>query len=210
MKYELDIFEYLGLYKKELKKIACFMILAMAVTMATSMFQPTMYRSTLIALSPKQGSAGGQLGSFLNLAGLSMSSSSDELIFSMLKSRRMRDDINKRFNPDGKRKISWFIDTYLVTGGFAVEVKGFDTLLTRDIANFSVENIDKINMELQISPQKSMVKVLDPAMKGIVVGKNISKKMILSGLFVFLAYALFIFFKEYFSKLRESKKDRRI
>lgn len=205
MKYELDIFKYLGLYKREWKKIAYWMILAMCITMVISMLQPATYRSTLIALSPKAGNVGGQLGSFLGLAGLSASNSSDELIFSMLKSRRMSDDINRHFNPDGKRKIKWAIDSYVVTGGFAVEVKGSDPLLTKDIANFAVENIDKINMELQISPQKPMVKVLDPAVKGVAVDKGASKKTLASGLFVFLIYTLFVFFREYLTHLK--RKD---
>lgn len=205
MKYELDIFEYLGLYKREWKKIVFWMILAMAITMVISMFQPADYRSTLIALSPKAGNVGGQLGSFLGLAGLSAGGSSDDLIFSMLKSRRMSDDINRHFNPDGKRKLKWSIDTYVVTGGFAAEVKGSDPLLTRDIANFSVENIDKINMELQISPQKPMVKVLDPAVRGVAVGKNVPKKTLASGLFIFLLYSLVVFFRKYIAHMKRTK-----
>ncbi len=205
MKYELDIFEYLGIYKREWKKIAFWVILAMCITMVISMLQPAAYRSTLIALSPKAGNIGGQLGNFLGLSGLSQGNSSDELIFSMLRSRRMSADITKRFNPDGKRKIKWAIDSYVVIGGFAVEVKGSDPLLTRDIANFSVENIDKINMELQLSPQKAMVKVLDPAVKGAEADKGVSKKTLASGLFVFLLYTLVIFFKEYISHMKKSK-----
>ena len=204
MKYEIDIFEYLDIYKREWKKIVCFMILAMAVTMVISMFQPTTYRSTLIALSPRaKGNVGGRLESLLGLA--SLSNSSDEVIFSMLKSRRMRDDINRHFNPDGKRKLNWSIDTYTVTGGFAVEVKGSDPLLTRDIANWAVENIDEINRELDLSTKKSMVKILDRAVKGKAVEKNALKKILASGLFVFLICALFVFFREYISHLK--RKD---
>ncbi len=205
MKYELDIFEYLGIYKREWKKMVFWIILAMAIAMIISMLQPATYRSTLIALSPKAGGVGGQLGSFLGLSGLSQGNSSDELIFSMLKSRRMSDDISRHFNPDGKRKLNWSIDTYIVTGGFAIEAKGSDPLLTKDIANFAADNIDKINMELQISPQKPMVKVLDPAVKGVAVSKNVSKKTLASGLFVFLLYTIVVFFKEHISQLKKSK-----
>lgn len=202
MRYEIDIMHYLSIYKREWKKIVYWMILAMAITMVISMLKPATYSSTLIALSPKEGSTGGKLESFL---GLSMGNSSEDLIFSMLKSRRMSDDINRHFNPDGKRKLSWSIDTYIVTGGFAVEIKGSDPLLTRDIANFAVTNVDKINMELQISPQKPMVKVLDPALKGSPANKNVSKKVMTAALFVFLIYTLFVFFKEYFHQMKASR-----
>jgi hypothetical protein len=118
----------------------------------------------------------------------------------------MRKDIDEHFKLRERPKFWWSLDTYIVTGGFAVEVEGSDPELIRDIANFAVENLDKINIELLVTSQKPMVKVLDPALKGVPVKRDISKKAIASGLFVFLAYALFIFFKEYFSQLKKSSR----
>lgn len=208
MRYDIDIFHYLNVYKKEWKKMITLIVLAMLITMVVTSLQPVTYRSTLIALSPKEGNSLGGLGNYLGLSSLSVGNSSDDVIFSMLKSRRMGKDINEHFKLDTKGKFRWSLDTYIVTGGFAVEVKGSDPEMTKKIANFAIENLDKINSELQVTTQKPMVKVLDPALKGAPVGRNISKKTISGGLFVFLIYTLLVFFKEYFSYLKKLK-DRK-
>jgi uncharacterized protein involved in exopolysaccharide biosynthesis len=203
MRYEIDIFHYLNIYKKEWKKMAALILLTMLITMIVTLLQPIMYRSTISVLSPKEGGGMGNLGSYL---GLSAGPSSDDIIFSMLKSRRMSNDINEHFNLKNKRKFWWEIDTYIVTGGFAVEVKGSDPELTRDIANFSIANLDKINSELQITTQKPMVKVLDPALRGAPVAKKVSNRVAASGLFTLLLHAFFLFFKDYFSQLKKASR----
>jgi len=206
MKYDIDIFHYLDIYKKHYKRIITLIILTVFITFMAQSFQPKVYRSTLIALSSKEAGQASGLGSYLNLPSLAIGGSSNDLVFSMLKSRRMSKDINKHFNLNDRPKFWWRLDTYIVTGGFAVEVKGSDPGLTKDIANFSVANLDKINLELDVTSQKPMVKVLDSALRGRPVEKNTAKKGITSGLFVFLVYTLFIFFKEYFLQMKRSKK----
>ena len=206
MRYEIDIFHYLELYKKELKKLILLVVIAVGVAAFTEYMQPVTYKSTVIALSSKQGAGQAvSFGGILGLGNIYIANSSDEVVFSILKSRRMNDDVNRQFNPNNKPRFWWELDTYIVTGGFAVEVKGSDPAMTKDIANFAVENVDKINLELQISPSKPMIKVLDLAINGVPVKRNISKRCIAAGLFVFLMYTLFIFFKEYFSNMKMSK-----
>ena len=203
MRYEMDIFHYIELYKKHWKKMAFLIIVVMLASAMMQSMQPITYRSTLIALSSKENVQGGNLGSYLGLPNLTIGTSSDDIVFSMLKSRRMRKDINEHFQLSKRPRFWWNLDTYVVTGGFAVEAKGPDPDMTKKISNFAVENLDKINMELQVTSLKPMVKVLDPAVDGAPVERDISKKAIASGLFVFLAYALFIFFREYFSNLKK-------
>ena len=202
MKYDIDIFHYLDIYKKHYKRIVALVILTIFITLIAQNFQPKVYRSTLIALSSKEGAQAANLGSYLGLPNLAMGNSSNDIVFSMLKSRRMSKDINRHFNLKSRPKLWWSLDTYIVTGGFAVEVKGSDPEFTKNIANFAVENLDKINLELKVTSQKPMVKVLDSALKGDLANKNTAKKGIAGGLLVFLAYTLFIFFKEYFSQLK--------
>lgn len=203
MTYEIDIFHYIDIYKKSWKRLVVLMCIGMLIAIITGNMQAITYRSTAIVLSPKESVEAGGLGKFL---GLSSVSSSDDLVFSMLKSRRMANDINEHFNTEGRRKFWWSLDTYVVTGGFAVEVKGSDPVITQDIANFAIENLNNINAELDVTPKKFMVKVLDPALKGAPVNRNISKKAISTGFAVFLVYTLFIFFRQYFSQLKASRK----
>jgi len=207
MRYDIDVFHYIELYKKHWKKMIFLVLCASLFTIVFQFIQPATYRSTLIALSSKEGGQGANIGSYLGLPNLAIGNGSDEIIFSMLKSRRMSNDISERFDLKKKRGFWWSLDTYIVTGGFAVEVKGSDPDLTRDITNFAVENLNKINLELQVTSQKPMVKVLDPAIRGTQVGKDVFKKSMASDLLVFLIYTLFIFFREYFSQLKRLKKQ---
>lgn len=204
MKYDIDIFHYIDMYKRHLKRMILFIITAMLITAMIQSMKPTTYRSTLIALSSKNAA---QSGSFEKLFGLSMAASSDDIIFSMLKSRRMRNDINRHFKLKDRPRSWWNLDTYMVTGGFAIEVTGSHPDLTRDIANFAARNVDEINKELNITTDLGMVKVLDPALKGAPIKRVVSKKILASGLFIFFAYTLLVFFGEYFSQLKRSKKE---
>ena len=203
MKYEIDIFYYLDIYKRHWKRMVFLRALVVCVTAMIQSMKPVTYRSTLIALSSKKATPAGNFEKFF---GLSMGTSSDEIIFSILKSRRMRTDINRNFKTKDKPRFWWSLSTYIVTGGFAIEVTGSDPDLTRDIANFAADNVDEINNDIVISTEKGLVKVLDPALKGLPMGRNVSKKVTASGLFVFLIYALVIFFKEYFFQLKSGRR----
>ena len=203
MRYEIDIFHYIDIYKRHLKRMVFLIIIAMLVTLMIQSMQPTTYRSTLTAISSRGASQ--QARGIGKILGLSMNVSSDEIIFSMLKSRRMKTDINRHFGQKLKPKVWWRLDTYEVQGGFIIEVTGSNPELTRDIANFAAKNVDEINKELAISTELGMVKVLDHALKGEPIKKDASKKTVASGFFVFSIYTLFIFFREYFSQLKRSK-----
>ena len=200
MRYDIDIFHYIEIYKRHSGRMVFLIIIAMLGTAMFQSMQPTTYRSTLIALSSKQI----QASNIEKLFG--SSDSSDEIIFSILKSRRMSNDIYERFKLKDKPRFKWNLDTYVVTGGFAIEVTGSDPDLTRDIANFAASNVDAINDKIDFSTEKGMVKVLDRALKGAPVRRAVSKKTMASGLFIFFVYTLFIFFGEYFSQLKSSRK----
>jgi uncharacterized protein involved in exopolysaccharide biosynthesis len=204
MRYDIDIFHYINIYKGHWKRMAILIALVFFITVLMQSLHPGTYRSTLIALSSKEASQTVKLG--FGLPNLALGGSSDDVIFSMLKSRRMRKDIDEHFNLKDKPKFWWSLDTYIVTGGFAVEVKGPDPELTREIANFAVANLDKINKEIGVSTEVPMVKVLDPAITGSPIGRNVFKKAVAICLIVFLAYTLFIFFREYFAQLKKSSK----
>ena len=208
MKYEIDIFHYLDIYKKESRKIAFLIGLAMIITAIASNLMPVTYRSTAIILSPKEGGQMGALGAYLGMSSLAAGNSSDEVVFSMLKSRRMSNDIYKYFDLKNKRKSWWALDTYAVTGGFAIEVKAHDPDLSEKIVTFAIANLDKINVELQVTSHKPMIKVLDSAVRGTPIGRDTTKKVLVSGLFVFLLYTLVVFFKEYFSKIKQKDYDK--
>jgi len=198
MKSGIDIFHYINIYKREWRRIVLLIVVVTSISAFLAYRKPITYTSVLIALhSSDKGRV--NFGDF-NLA---MGVSSAATIFAILESRRMRRDINTHFNLSNRPNFWWSIDAYTDTGGFGVEVTGPDPVMTEKIANFAVENLDTINDDLKVTTERPMVKVLDPAGRGVPSKKHISKSVVASGLFCFLLYTLFIFFKEYFSQMKK-------
>ena len=203
MKTAINIFHYFDTYKRHWLIMVLLIAVVASITAVVEYKKPITYRSTIVVLSSKDA-GGGDIGSYFGIPNLVKGSSSDDIIFAILKSRRMKKDIREEFNLKDKLEFWWKLETYELRGGFAVEVEGPDPQMTKEIANFSVKNLDEINLDIGLTSQKPMVKVLDEAEEGSPIGRNISKRTIASGLFVFLFYALFLFFREYFFGLKKA------
>ncbi len=203
MDYEFNILYYINIYKKWWKRIVFVMVFSMFFTMCFSWFEPVTYISTVTLLSRGGGGTSeGSLGKFLGLAGLSADSSTDAIV-PLLNSRRMTRDIRDKFDLGKKPGFRYSISTSKMVGAFAINVTGTDPVLTERIANFVVENLDKINMELDVTPNKPMVKVLDPALPGVKQpGRRGQRKIIVAGLASFLLISLYAFFSDYLRKLK--------
>ena len=202
MEYDFNILYYIDIYKKWWKRIALVMFVSMFLTMLFSRFQPVTYISTVTLLSTGGGEVSvGSLGKFLGLSGLSGGSSAESII-PLLKSRRMVTDIKKQFSLDKKPKFRYNITYNESEGAFAINVRGTDPVLIQEIANFTVKNLDKINTELDITPSKPMVKVLDPAIRGTRMPGQNARKILVAGILSFLLMNLYIFFSDYLKKLK--------
>ena len=202
MEYNFNILYYIDIYKKWWKRIAFVMFVSMFFTMLISLRQPVYYISTVTLLSAGGGQpASGSLGQFLGLAGLA-GPSSGESIIPLLNSRRMSKDINEQFDLSKRPKFGYSISTTDMQGAFAINVKGTDPVLTERIANFVVKNLDKINTELDITPNKQMVKVLDPAVRGNPIARQRTRKILVAGILSFLLLSLYAFFSDYLRKLK--------
>ena len=206
MEYDFNIFYYVNTYKKWWKKIVLVIIVSMVLTTCMLYFVPVSYVSTVTVITGSSGKGGGEgaLGKLLGLSGLSGGNSSVDIIISMLQSRRMTSDIRGKFKLDEKRNFRYSIATRDISAGMAIDVKGNDPQLTKEIANFAVQNLDKINMELDITPAKPMVKVLDSALNGSPESKKGEKKIILAGMLSFLLMSLYAFFLEYINKIKKN------
>ena len=188
------------MYKKQWKNIAFLMFVSMFLTMCFSFSQPTSYVSTVTLLSTSgRQLTSGSLGKFL---GLSVSSSTD-IIVSLLNSRHMAKDISDKFNLDKKPRFRYKIETSETRGTFVIKVRGKEPILVQKIANFVVENLDKLNMKLDITPNKPMVKVLDPALRGIRQSRQTPRKILVAGLLSFLLITLYYaFFLDYLKRTK--------
>lgn len=199
----LSIFDYLELLKKTWKSLASVVIISVLLVIFYTLLKPTPYVSDVTLLFVESGpKSGSSLGSILGLAGFAGGGSSQDIVMAILTSKRMRKDIAEHFK-SYEKPLWWEIDTYPIISGLGIQIKGPDPALTKDIADFCIENFDKINAELSITPNKPMVRVLDPAGYGAPANKNLLKKSVIGGVFSFLMFALYIFFMDYIKKIKK-------
>jgi len=191
------------MYKKWWKTIVKLMVIAMFFTTIFSMLGPVNYVSTVTIISAGSGgSSSSSIGKLLGISGLGGGDSSNEIIIAILRSNRMARDIQAFLQFNKKQKFSYAIATREIAAGMAINVRGNDPLFTEKIANFAVQNLDKINSELNITPSKPMVKVLDSATYGARESRQTPRKILIAGLAAFLLMSLYIFFSDYLRKLK--------
>lgn len=207
MEYEFNILYYINMFKKTWKIILTVIILFASVTFCFSIFSPDIYESkvTLLPLTEK-GSIGGGSSTVEKLLGISSTSSSMDTIGLILKSRRMEKDIEEYIKPY-KKSNSWW---QIMQSGILPEVvvRGSDPDLTEKIANFCIQDLDKLNVDLAISSNKPMVKVLDPAVYGEPESRQIPRKIFVSVMLAFLASSSCIFFADYLRKLKSHHGEK--
>lgn len=132
MEYDFNLFYYINMYKKNYKTMISMVLLSMFLTAVFSSIMPTVYISTVTFLSSDVG-AGIQgtnsLGKFLGLSNLLQSSSSVDVIISILNSKRMAKDIRDHFNLDKKISFKYKMNIRDITGAMAIDIKGSDPAL---------------------------------------------------------------------------------
>ncbi len=202
MEYEFNILYYINIYKKWWKKIATVVVVSVAVVFIFSAIRPVDYVSRVSLLSSAD-TGSSSVSSLGKLLGLQAGSSSSDAIVALLKSRRMVKDINEEFNLKEKPNFRYSIENKEMLGGMIIEVTGSDPVLTKEIADFTVKNLDKINSELKITTAKPMVKVLDEAVKGVPKKRNILQKIGVMALLAVLLMSFYAFFSDYLKKLKQ-------
>jgi len=205
MEYEFNILYYINIYKKWGKFIVILIAISMFLTAIVSLLMPVSYISKVTLISTDTGSQNASsIGKILGMPSFAMGSSSNDIIISILNSNRMASDVKKFLELNKQAKFKYTISTIPVTAGIAIYLKGNNPEYTEKVANFAIQNMDKINAELNITPAKPMVKVLDPAMYGERQSRQTPRKMLVSGMWVFLVMSLYIFLSDYFKKLKVS------
>jgi len=192
------------MYKKWWKAIVNLVVVSAFFTVIFSMLMPASYLSTVTIISADSGSAtASSLSKFLGFSGISTGTSSDDIVIAMLKSKRMAKDIASFLELNKQTKFRYKIETTSIKSGLIISVRGSEPLFTEKVANFAIQNLDKINGELNITPSKPIVKVLDPASYGAKESGQIPRKAFIAGLAAFLLMSFYIFFSDYLKKLKE-------
>ncbi len=192
---------YANLLKKQWKILVIAVSAAVVISLILSFLKPPRYVSTAtILLADDASSISSSLGGIFGISNISGGGSSKDIIEAILKSGRMAKDVQSHFSTE--RRLDWAIKTATATAGLDVEVTGSDPALTEKIANFCIENLDKINTELSITTKKPMARVLDPAGYGTSVSRHIFKRILAAFLFVFFVTSFFIILLDHLKGLK--------
>lgn len=195
---EFNLLYYIELFKRSWKTIFLTVAIAILLTTIFTYLMPVYYTSTVTLISVKPAGSGQRLGSLGKVFGIGELSPTSNYVLPLIYSRRMANDIKERFNLKEKKKFKWSIKVE----DMKITVRGTDPGLVQKIANFAVENLNKINEELELTTSKPMVKVLDPANYGEPEPRYFFKKIVISALFSFLLANIFVFISDYLNKLK--------
>ena len=212
---------YLRVFKKWKGWILVPASLVASMVLTTGLRSPRPYTAeTTILLSGPGGLSVGASGLF-GIPQLAVGNPNISIIDAMIHSKRMAEDVIDHFklargkDTRGKalmiRKVRGMIGTSETKTGLVIQATSNDPQLSSDIANFCVSNLDVMNLELNITTEKPIAKVLDPATPPLFPS---SRKIIPR---VFLAFFVsaagsttFVFLREYMKELhrRENTEEQ--
>jgi len=196
--YEIDLLYYVKLFKKWGKIALPACCIAMILAAFLLRLTPVSYVSTLTFLGGRPQRLPSTIGRML---GITEGSPVTQSIDALLQSQRMHNDIRKEFDLDKKPEFTYSISLSEKRSANAILVRGADPDLVKEIATFVGKNLDKINEELDITTVKPMIKVLDPANRGVPQPREIGRKVITSGLLTLLLILGYGFFNDYLKML---------
>jgi len=164
--------------------------LGVAAGVLKSNFTSPSYTSSAMLLLPESSAIGLSQSSVSSIFTPTSFSSADTIIL-IVKSGRMKKDINEKYH------VRFRIEAYQLRNSVIIEIITKDPAISRDIANFCISNMDKINNELHITENKPMTKVLDRPEYGKPVSGDPKKGAIAGGLFAFMLCFIWFFIVEY-------------
>ncbi len=205
MGYEVTIFYYTNMLKKWRIAIIGIVGFSMLVSFCLTIIKPPVYATTISLLVTGDNAMGSSIGNILGAANLiGLSNPNRDTIIAIVNSKRINKDIREKFTSNGTSP--WFELSELGYAGsvigFYLTVKTHDPALTQSIADFCIKDLDRINSELVITPNRQMVKVLDPGGYGTRQSGYLLRNVLIAGICSFLAICCYVFFSEYIEKLK--------
>ena len=173
-----------------------------------------------ILLSGGGGFSLGTQGLF-GMPELSVGNPNINIVIVMVHSKRMAEDIVDHFklaegqDAKGKalaiRKVRGMVSTSETKSGLVLQVTSSDPQLSSDIANFCVSNLDVMNLELHVTTEKPIAKVLDPATPPFFPSSRKIIPRVLLAFFVSVAGSTtFAFLREYVKELRRRENEEQM
>lgn len=168
---EVNLLNYWRVIWKHRRLIAGLLTVSMLAALVVSLLMPKIYESTATLLPQLDSAEGSGLGALLAAGGAAQSlgvslpgtpATPTDLFLAMLKSRVMADEVIKKFNlmdyygtktMDDARKALEATTRITVSKEKVIKlvVEAKDPKFAADIANFYVENLDRLNRTLNVS-----------------------------------------------------------
>lgn len=165
---EINLLEYLLVIVKHKKMIFLSCVMTFVLACGITLLMPNIYTSTARILPPQDDSGGlnsmlGNMGGVASLVGISVGHGSGDLYAGMLKSRSISDVVIDKFNLMAVYKQNYRVKTYEAlskvvnisvdsdSGILGVTVEDEDPQRAADMANTYVEELQKLNVQLNLS-----------------------------------------------------------
>jgi len=143
MSYEFNLLYYARIFKK--RGIAIIVVVALSVFLAIflSSLQAPLYVSNASLLFEEGGAASSasSVGRLLGIPVIGAGGSSKELVVTILKSRRMTDDIKAQFRDEEKAGDTWRIETEPLSNILIIKVKSTDPDLAKNVLKRKKGNV---------------------------------------------------------------------
>lgn len=217
----MTLLDYLSILKRWRVFILSVTCLCTVIVGVKGFLSPRSYSAYVSALLPRgEGGPtfGGTAGQLLGISRIG-GSSQFEMVEAMLTSRRMARDVIEHFGlakespktpiASLEKRVTGSMQVFELRAGFRLKVMSESPQLAAEVANFAVSNLDKINEELDITPSKPMVRVLDAATPPLFAESRHIKEGVLSAVLASAGGASFLaFLVEYFRRLKDRREKR--
>jgi len=156
-------------------------IIAVGTTLVFSLISPKIYRATATILPPQEKQVSGLsqmlAATGINIQGISQPTSTTDVFMALLKSRRMKDEVINRFDlqkvyktktkEEARGKLDGNSEVEISKQEKVIKINVMDTSPERsaDIANFYLENLDRLNRELNITSAGQMCRFIEERLK---------------------------------------------
>lgn len=213
----------LGRYLKVIRQRVWLLFWLMVSSAAGAAVLTLMLARTYTARATFLTSSGGGTSSSVALSILAKGTGggggiSGETIYHLIQSRRMAEGIVEHFRNDQRFEISngltvrnaqEMVGVFEVSSGglMGIEITSSDPVFSKEAANFCVGYLNIINEQMNLTPEKPMVKMLDPAEVPIGNARHTPQKTVGAALLAGLSASLFFILIDFLKQLRWNETD---
>jgi len=174
--------------RKRIRLLSALVVIAIAGGIGISLLLPKIFESTATILPQLESRDAGGLGALLGASGAlstaqtlgvnlpGMTATPTDIFISMLKSRTMADDVVKRFNLQDRYEVKFMQDARVRLDSatrisvtkekvIKVTVEDEDPVFAAEVANFYVNNLDRLNRTMGVTKASETRKFIESRLR---------------------------------------------